>query len=279
MRIFRIIPGWVSLFAAACLFTSAIALAAPEEGKTEAGQAAAGQADPAKTEAGESDTKNTENGKPGAGKPGAPSELNADKVEYNMKTGQMTAEGNVVIRYDGGVATGAFATFNTKTYKGEMTGGVVADKDDMHLDCDRVEILSKTQMVAIGDVHGWKADKRVDGPRVEYDDGEGYARLPEGGMLSSADGTFTADYIEGWSKTERAKGVGNAHIVSPPKNFEGGADEAEYFGKENGKIVLTGNAWAIQDNNTLKSGRLTVFLQEQGKKTETVANDKGQEQQ
>ena len=50
-----------------------------------------------------------------------------------------------------------------------------------------------------------------------------------------------------------------------PKNFEGGGDMLEYFGKENGKVVLTGNAWAIQDNNTLKSGRLTVFLQERGK--------------
>ena len=32
------------------------------------------------------------------------------------------------------------------------------------------------------------------------------------------------------------------------------------------------------DNNMLKSGRLTVFLQEQGK-TETVANEKGQTEQ
>ena len=231
MRMFKAIPRWTALLAATCLFTSAVALAAPEAGKPASG---------------------------------APSELNADKVEYNMKTGQMTAEGNVLIRYDGGVATGAFATYNTKTHTGKMTGGVVADKEDMHLDCDVVEILSQTKMVAIGNVHGWKADKRVDASRVEYDNGEEYVRLPEGGTLSSADGTFTADYIEGWTKTERAKGVGNAHIVSPPKNFEGGGDMLEYFGKENGKVVLTGNAWAIQDNNTLKSGRLTVFLQERG---------------
>lgn len=248
MRSLKKIPRWSSLIAAACLFTSAVALAAPE---------------------GE---------KPEAGNQGKLSELNADKVEYNMKTGQMTAEGNVVIHYDGGVATGAFVTYNTKTHQGEMTGGVVADKEEMHLDCDHVDILSQTKMVAIGNVHGWKQDKRVDAPRVEYDNGEGYVRLPEGGMLSSADGTFTADYMEGWMKTEQAKGVGNAHVVSPPKNFEGGADVAEYFGKENGKIVLTGNAWAVQDNHTLKSGRLTVFLQEQSK-TETVANEKGQEEQ
>ena len=35
MRIFRAIPSWASALAAACLFTSAVALAAPEAGKTE----------------------------------------------------------------------------------------------------------------------------------------------------------------------------------------------------------------------------------------------------
>ena len=248
MRNSKTIPGWAATLTAACLFTSAVALAAP-------------------------DTEQTE-----PEKQGALSELNADKVEYNMKTGQMTAEGNVVIRYDGGVATGAFVAYNTKTHQGEMTGGVVADKEDMHLDCDRVEVHSQTKMVAIGNVHGRKKDKRVEGPVVEYDSGEEYARLPQGGLLATADGTFTADYMEGWMKTEVAKAVGNAHVISPPKNFEGGGDVAEYFGKESGKLVLTGNAWAIQDNHTLKSGRLTVFLQEQDK-AEMVADEKGQSEQ
>ena len=242
MRRSKAFSGWTAL-TAVCLFTSAVALAAPE-----------------------------------AAKSGAPSELNADSVQYNMQTGQMTAEGNVVIRYDNGVATGAFATYNTKTSTGKMTGGVVADKDDMHLDCDTVEILSKTKMVAVGNVHGWKQDKRVDAPMVEYDTGEEYVCLPRGGKLSAKEGTFTADYMEGWTKTEHAKGVGNAHVISPPKDFEGGGDEAEYFGKESGKLVLTGNAWAVQGNNSLKSGRLTVFLSRQEKAEETVANEDGQEE-
>ena len=238
---FKMISGRTAL-TAVCLFASAVALAAPEEGK-----------------------KNSL------------SELDADTVQYNMQTGQMTAEGNVVIRYEDGVAKGAFVTYNTKTSTGRMTGGVVADKGDMHLDCDVVEILSQTKMVASGNVHGWKQDKRVDAPIVEYDKGEGYICLPQGGMLSSKDGTFTADYMEGWTETERAKGVGNAHIVSPPKDFEGGADEAEYFGKATGKLVLTGNAWAVQENNTLKSGRLTVFLKDQNS-TEAVANEPKREE-
>ena len=234
--------------AAGCLLASAVALAAPE-GETQKDESQKGI-----------------------------SELNADTVEYNVKTGQMKAEGNVVIHYDGGVVTGASAAYNTKTSTGMMTGGVVADKEDMHLDCDRIELVSKTKMTAIGNVHGWQKDKRVEAPIVEYDNEEGYARLPEGGALSSADGTFTADYMEGWTKTEHAKGVGNAHIISPPRDFEGGADEAEYFGKETGKLVLTGHAWAVQENNTLKSGRLTVFLKDRSN-TETVTNEEGKEEQ
>ncbi len=139
MRTFKIIPGWAAV-TAGVLFASAVALAAPEQ-----------EAEP---------------------KSGL-SELNADSMEYNMKTGQMTANGNVVIHYDGGVATGASVTYNTKTSAGALTGGVVADKGDMHLDCDRIEFMSKTQIVAIGNVHGRKQDKQVVGPRVEYDSGEG----------------------------------------------------------------------------------------------------------
>ncbi len=247
MRRFKTAAGWAAL-AAGCLLASAVALAAPE-----------------------GETQKTESQK-------GISELNADTVEYNVKTGQMKAEGNVVIHYDGGVVTGASAAYNTKTSTGMMTGGVVADKEDMHLDCDRIELVSKTKMRAIGNVHGWQKDKRVEAPIVEYDNEEGYVRLPEGGALSSAEGTFTADYMEGWTKTEHAKGVGNAHIISPPRDFEGGGDEAEYFGKETGKLVLTGHAWAVQENNTLKSGRLTVFLKDRSN-TETVTNEEGKEEQ
>ena len=201
------------------------------------------------------------------------SELNGDSVEYSVKTGLMTAMGHVVLRYEDGVATADFASYNTKDSTGTLTGGVVADKGDMHIDCDRVEILSSTQISAIGNVRARQKDKSVDAPRVDYESGEQYVCLPAGGTLASADGTFSADYMEGWMKDNHCRAVGNAHVVSPPKDFEGGGDEAEYFGKESGKLVLTGNAWAVQGNHTLKSGRLTVYLDEQGQ-TETVPNEK-----
>ncbi|MBR1884846.1 MAG: organic solvent tolerance protein OstA [Schwartzia sp.] len=201
------------------------------------------------------------------------SELNGDSVEYSVKTGLMTATGNVVLRYEDGVATADFASYNTKDSTGTLTGGVVADKGDMHIVCDRVNILSNTQISAVGNVHARQKDKSVDAPQIDYDSGEQYVRLPSGGTLGAAEGTFTADYMEGWMRDNRCRAVGNAHVISPPKDFEGGGDEAEYFGKESGKLVLTGNAWAVQGNHTLKSGRLTVYLDERGE-AEAVPDEK-----
>jgi len=189
-------------------------------------------------------------------------ELLADTVEYNAKTGEMTATGHVVMRQGGGVASAENATYNTKTKQGKMTGGVVADRDGTHLTCDVFHVLSDTQFLAEGNVHGTKEDKSFTGPQAEYFTDQEYVRMTAGGTITTQDGTFTADYMEGWMNDEHCKGVGSAHVVSPPRQFEGGGDEAEYFGKESGKLVLTGNAWAIQENNTLRSQRLTVYLNE-----------------
>ena len=192
------------------------------------------------------------------------SELNGDVVEYNAKTGLMTADGHVVLKHNDGVARGSHAEYNTKTQDGILTGGVVADQGDTHLTCDSVRFFGGTQVVAEGNVHGSKGDKAYEGSRAEYSTDNEYLRLPAGGTITTADGSFTADYMEGWMKENHARGVGNAYVTSPKRNFEGGGDEAEYFGEESGKVVLTGNAWAIQDNNRLKSQRLTVYLDEKG---------------
>lgn len=217
---------WAALAAAGCLLLSAAAMAAPEAGR---------------------------------------SELNGDTIEYNMKTGEMTARGHVVLRYEDGMATADYAEYNIQTSTGTLTGGVVADKGDMHIVCDRVDVLSKTQIAAVGNVHGKQGDKQLDSPRVEYRSDEEYVCMPQGGTVATADGSVTADYMEGWMNEKHYRGVGNAHIVSPPKNFEGGGNEAEYFGSEKGKVVLKGDAWAVQDNHTLKSSRLTVYLDDEGR--------------
>lgn len=196
---------------------------------------------------------------------GEASELQADTVEYNSKTGEMTATGHVVLKQGDGIARAAFAAYNTQTKVGRLTGGVVADREGAHLTCDVFHVLSDTQFLAEGNVHGTKEDKSFTGPQAEYFSDQEYIRMTAGGTITTKDGSFTADYMEGWMKEDRCKGVGSAHIVSPARDFEGGGDEAEYFGQESGKLLLTGNAWAVQANHTLKSQRLTVYLNETGK--------------
>lgn len=189
-------------------------------------------------------------------------ELYGDRVEYNSKTGQMTAEGHVKMVRGTATATGDRAEYNTKTQSGMVIGNVVADQEDGHLTCDTFTALSQTAFVAEGNVHGKKADRTVDGPRVEYNSETGYGCLPEGGTLGAQGGTLTADFIEGWEKDQHVKARGNVHIVQPSRNFEGGGDEGEYFGLQDGKTILSGNAWAIQDNNTLRSPHMVVYLNE-----------------
>jgi len=52
--------------------------------------------------------------------------------------------------------------------------------------------------------------------------------------------------------------------VSTARNMEAGGDQVDYDGKDAGKAVLSGNAWAYQDNNTIRGNRLTVYLADDG---------------
>lgn len=198
-------------------------------------------------------------------------ELYGDKVEYNAKTGLMKADGHVKMVRGTATATGERAEYNTKTQSGSISGNVVADQEDTHLTCDVFTALSQTSFVAEGNVHAVKADRSADGPRVEYNSETGYGRLPVGGTIGAQGGTLTADFIEGWEKDQHVKAHGNVHIVHPGRNFEGGGDEGEYFGLQDGKTILDGNAWAVQDNNTMHSKHLVVYLNE--KKDQQASGD------
>lgn len=189
-----------------------------------------------------------------------PAEMFGDTVEYSMKTGIVKAKGHVVLKQDGAVMTGDEGEYNIKKDAGVLSGNVKADKEDLHMTCDMFTAEQQNHFIAIGNVHAVQKDKSFIGPKAEYFVDEDYVRMESGGTVKSADGTFTADYMEGWVNQEHFKGNGNAHVVSPPRDFEGGGDFAEYWGKESGKAVLTGNAWAIQENNTLKSNKITIFL-------------------
>ncbi|ORU00936.1 OstA family protein [Anaerovibrio sp. JC8] len=194
-----------------------------------------------------------------------PATLDAEEVEYDMRTGQASARGNVVMTKGNATVTGDYAEYNSNTQEGKFSGNVVATKDDMRVTAELVTTDGKDHLVAQGAVNGIKADTHFIGPRVEYFQQDEYVLIPSGGSITSADGTFKADLIRGFMKEDHFVGSGNAHMVSPKNNMEAGGDQVDYWGKEQGKAVITGNAWAVQDNNTMKSKKLTVYLADDGK--------------
>ncbi len=203
-----------------------------------------------------------------------PSELNADTVEYDMNSGIVTAEGNVLLKHGNDKATGARAMYNTQTFEAYLLENVIVTRDNLKITCNSLRSDGKGHMQADGNVHGVQniapnekypnGDTRTFiGDHVDYfPDDRKHILIATGGLITTGDGTFTADHMEGWLDDEHYIGTGNAHAVSPPRQMEAGGDKAEYFGKENGKLVLTGNAWAIQGNNTVRGNRLTVYMAE-----------------
>lgn len=193
-----------------------------------------------------------------------PVELTADTVEYNSQSGMVTATGNVVMIQEGARITGVRGEYNSKTQAGTVSGNVVADKEDMHMTADTVKSLDANHMLATGNVVAVKADKTLTGPIVDYYSDKNYVIVPSNAKVVMADGTMTSDKLEGYLTDNHLIGTGNVHILSPARNMEAFGNQADYYGQEQGKVILTGNAVAIQDNNTIKSNRLTLYLADDG---------------
>ncbi|MCI6159514.1 MAG: organic solvent tolerance protein OstA [Selenomonadaceae bacterium] len=193
-----------------------------------------------------------------------PAELDADTVEYDMNSGQITASGNVLMKQGTSRVAGQNAAYNTKTGQGTVTGHVIAERGDMRMTCSTLTVDGSDHYIASGEVSGSRGDQSFSASQVEYFPSKQYVSMPSGGTISSAEGTFTADQLQGWLGESHYVGTGNAHIVSPPRDIEAGGDQFDYYGAGTGKAVLTGNAWAYQGNNTMHSNRLTIYLASDG---------------
>lgn len=196
---------------------------------------------------------------------GEPATLVADSVEYDMASGEATATGNVLFKQGNSRIAGGRARYNAKTQEASIEGNVIAIRDDMRITCAKITTDGEEHMQAAGDVHGVDGDKSFTGEQVDYYPNQNkYVLIAAGGTLTSGADTFTADKLEGWLDDAHYVGTGNAHLVSAAKGIETGGDVADYYGKAQGKVVLTGNAWATQENNTMKSNRLTIYLADNG---------------
>ena len=196
----------------------------------------------------------------------APTNLTADTLTYDTRTGIITAETNVRMEQGTGYVEGARATYNTKTEEGTVEGGVHAVREDMNLSCDRLSGIGQENWQAVGDVHMVKAGRTFTGAQVDYYPSQNeYILAESGGTITSADGTLSADRLEGWMKESRFIGTGNAHLISPPRDLEGGGDRMEYFAAaEKPYVVLDGSAWILQGNNMARSNHMTVYLADDG---------------
>ncbi len=195
-----------------------------------------------------------------------PINMDADTVEYDMETGLVTAKGDVLMVQGALKVSGQEAQYNSKTQEGMVEGNVIAVQSDKNMRVTAHKVTSDVQqhMVATGDVYGTMEDKTFSGPIVEYFQPQDYVLIKQGGTITSKDGVFTADEMEGYLAEEHLIGRGNAHVVSQPNDMEAGGDLLNYYGLDQGKAVLTGNAWAVQYNNTLRSNQLTIVLAKDG---------------
>lgn len=192
----------------------------------------------------------------------AASAISADAVEYDFKTGQAAAEGNVQIRHDDGTASAASADYNTKTGEGKLTGSVVADQKDAHLTSGTLIIKNKGKFLsAIGNAVLRKADKTLRADQVDYDSDAQFAQtvgdwaqltMDDGSSLDSASMKYNM-------QSGVANADGNVRLVSPPRNLTARADRAIYNTKEaDGTIRLIGHATATQNDDTVSGDTLTI---------------------
>ena len=195
-----------------------------------------------------------------------PASLDADTVEYDMRTGEITATDNVLMKRGEAKVAGQKAAYNLNTMDGYVEGNVIAVRGDIRMTCAKLVSDKAEHMQALGGVHATQLDREVTGEQIDYYPQQNdYVRIENGGVARSKDGIFKADFMEGWLKDEHYVGVGNAYVNSPTKDLEAGGDRIDYYGKEEeGKAIMTGHAWAIQDNNTLHGNRLVLYLAKDG---------------
>lgn len=194
----------------------------------------------------------------------APVELTADTIEYDSTKGLMTAQGGVKMTQDTAVITGAQAEYNTKTKEAYITGGIKAVDGDTTLTAAELRSYNNSHLIASGDALLIKGDSQLTGPQVEYFTDREYALVTGWAKLTTPDGIMTANQVEAYTREDRAVGKGNVHIVSDTHKLDAKADQAVYYGakaaQNANKVILSGNARAVQDGNTLTGNTLTIYL-------------------
>lgn len=187
--------------------------------------------------------------------------VSADEMDYNLKTGEGTATGNVVITQDNATTTCNSAKFNSKNHSGVLSGNVVAKRGDEQIVCGQFIAHNESDVSAIGSAVVTKAGRSLSADRIDYSKSRQFAETTGGwAKLRDSDGSvMNAAKID----FNMAQGVANAYggvtINSTARNLTASADSAVYLtDKVNGYVELIGNATATQDGNTVKGKKLRL---------------------
>lgn len=194
-----------------------------------------------------------------------PFQIQADTIEYNAKTGKMLASGagGVTLTQGSLTMTGAAADYNLNSQAGIITGNVKAIQDSMTLTAEQVQAREGGQLTATGNVLLSRGSDRLYAPKVDYYRDRQVAVVEKDAKLITADGVITSDSLETFFREKRSEAKGNVLIVSEQRKLQARADNATYYEAQSGqqgKIVLTGNARAVQDGNTVVGQTLTLYM-------------------
>ena len=199
-----------------------------------------------------------------------PLTISADTLSYDGNTGRAEASGNVVITQQDKTITGANGWYNTKTREASLDGGVSLIGSNMAMSAQSVHSINDNQFSATGDVHLQRDNRQIFGDSVEYNSDTEYGKVLGNARLNAEGTTLTGNQVEGWLKEIRAVAQGDVTFNNPDRNVSGSADRATYTQTPNqndGVVLLTGSAHAVQNGNVLNAPELKLYLNDNSAET------------
>lgn len=196
--------------------------------------------------------------------------ITADSLSYDGTSGKADAVGNVVITQADKTMTGASGWYNVKTREADLNGGVSMIGTDMAMAASSVHSFNDNQFQAKGNVHLQRQNRQIYGDTVDYNTATEYGLVTGNARLIADGTTLTGNTVEGWMKEIRAVANGNVTFDSPARNASGSADHATYTqtpNQDDGVVLLTGNAKAVQNGNVINAPELKVTLSDNSAET------------
>ena len=199
-----------------------------------------------------------------------PLTISADTLSYDGNTGIADANGNVVITQADKTMTGANGWYNTKTQEANLDGGVSMIGSDMAMSAQSVHSYNNNKFTANGGVHLQRSDRQIFGDKVEYNTDTEYGLVAGNARLIAEGTTLTGNQVEGWLKEIRVVAQGDVTFSNPERNVSGSAERATYTQTPNqndGVVLLSGSAHAVQNGNVLNAPELKIRLADDSAET------------